>query len=122
MENGTLKLKSQYENKEYEVKIIKSNYLQDHNLYIGLVYRDYMPDFCNTAEYWAPYCDITVNITKLPDNQACIDVNNLGDYICDWLIENKLAKPTNKVARSGFCTYPIFEFDLNEVNKYLMEA
>ena len=56
-----------------------------------------------------PYATLTVNLPDVPlnENQACIDVNNLGESIVKDLIENKIIEPTNYVATSGFCSYPI---------------
>ncbi|WP_067783580.1 DUF4313 domain-containing protein [Actinomyces vulturis] len=57
--------------------------------------------------------NLTKNIEDAPilsDRQACIDTNNLGESIEQWLIDNKIAVSTGLIARSGFCAYPVMEF------------
>lgn len=47
------------------------------------------------------------------DKRAFVDTNN-----CDWaerfLKKNKLAKGTGIKAQSGFCTYPLYEWDTSK--------
>ena len=50
---------------------------------------------------------------------AYIDINDNGNEIIDWLITNKLGKLTGRICHSGFCMYPEFEFDMDEVQKYV---
>ena len=65
-----------------------------------------------------PFATLTVNLNsakeKLPVNQAYVDINN-----CPWaeefIAENKLGKATGKYKSSGFCTYPLYEFDLSKL-------
>ena len=61
---------------------------------------------------------VTVNLPsgEADGTHAYIDTNN-----CPWaeqmLIDNGFAKPTGKYGISGFCTYPLYEFDLTKFNK-----
>ena len=75
---------------------------------------------CIDEEYGfeEPLARLTVNLQdykNLKDNQAFIDTNN-----CPWaeefLKENKFAKPTGIMGHSGYCVYPLYEFDLEELN------
>lgn len=49
------------------------------------------------------------------DTRTFVDTNN-----CPWaekfLRENGIAKPTGIVMQSGFCSYPLYEFDLSKLN------
>lgn len=66
------------------------------------------------------YAELTVN---LPDakvynkNQAYVDTNN-----CTWAIEyikrSGIGKPLSDFSVSGFCIYPLFEFNLERMKKY----
>ena len=56
---------------------------------------------------------ITVNFPTelLPPNQAYLDTNNVPG-IEQFVKENGLGKPMYQHHVSGFCTYPLYEFDL----------
>lgn len=57
------------------------------------------------------YSDVTVNLDS-ERSAGCqfIDTNNNGDQILDWLEENKFGERTGRTGKSGFCTYPEFNF------------
>ena len=65
-----------------------------------------------------PFATLTVNLNSyketMPANMAYVDTNN-----CPWaeqfIAENKLGKATGKYKSSGFCTYPLYEFDLSKL-------
>ena len=71
------------------------------------------------------YTVLTVNLEESPafgiPDKAFIDTNNNGDEIIEWLKANNLGKETGRMAASGWCIYPEFEFDMNEVEKYVYE-
>lgn len=99
----------------HSLGIYLDNYADNDNLYVGLI-------CCNEEDYGEPWSDLTVNLdTKLAPNRAYIDTNNNGNEIINWLISNKLGKPTGRYGASGFCVYPEFEFDMNELKKYIAE-
>lgn len=62
------------------------------------------------------FATLTVNIPESGlfcyENTAFIDTNN-----CPWaekfLKENKIAKPTGHYGHSGWCSYPLYEFNLS---------
>ena len=83
--------------------VVVSNYTANDNLYVGLEDED--------GELW----DMTVNFgVKLPHNQAYIDTNNFRDAAI--IIPNmKLGKFIGKVGYSGFCKYPLYEFDMEKL-------
>jgi hypothetical protein len=61
---------------------------------------------------------ITVNLpySEADETHAYIDTNN-----CPWaekmLTENGFAKPTGDYGFSGWCQYPLYEFDLTKFSK-----
>lgn len=62
-----------------------------------------------------PWSDLTVNIpgTMTPDGMAFIDTNN-NPWAEAFLVENGLAKPTGVTGRSGYCSYPLYSFDMSK--------
>ncbi len=65
-----------------------------------------------------PFATLTVNLDSmfaLDKNQSYIDTNN-----CPWaenfIKENSLGKPTGHLGFSGFCSYPLYIFDLDKLN------
>jgi hypothetical protein len=105
-----LKLQSVYGG-EYEVTIKTSTYASNGNLYVGLV--------CWEDGYPEPYSDITVNLgARCGSNKGFVDTNN-NPGIEDWIEVNKLGKPTGRIAPSGFCVYPEYEFNMEELKKYM---
>ena len=88
-----------------------SMYTDNDNLFMGLAYED--PEYGKQ-----PYTDVTVNITKLPYLMAAIDVNNNGQEMMDFLVDNGLAKPVSgQAAHSGFVDYPIAVFNEEALEK-----
>lgn len=93
-------------------------YANDNNLYVGLDWYD--------QEYgcWEPYCDVTVNIRKLPFLESAIDTNNNGDRIIKFLVDQGFGELTSKVQPSGFCIFPVFRFNpekLKEIDPVMFE-
>ena len=69
-----------------------------------------------------PYGNLTVNLADnnelLPKYHAYIDVNNMPEA-ADVLSESGLAMPTGDVRRSGFVTYPLYEFNKDVLAEYV---
>lgn len=66
-----------------------------------------------------PYATITVNLCSKYQSftRAFIDTNN-----CPWaeqfLVGYNIAHPVENIrATSGFCSYPLYEFDLDQLGK-----
>lgn len=56
---------------------------------------------------------MTVNLCDiLLPNQAYVDTNNAPE-VEQFIVDNKLGKPTGRQMASGFCSYPLYEFDLD---------
>lgn len=74
---------------------------------------------CLYTEDGEPYADLTVNLEDSMANceMAYVDTNN-----CPWadnfIKDNGLGEPTGKVGKSGFCTYPLYKFNLDMMAKY----
>lgn len=67
-----------------------------------------------------PYATLTVNlpntILKIKPNQAFVDLGNFPTAE-DFITHNGLGKFTGLYDISGFNTYPLYEFDLDKLNK-----
>ena len=71
------------------------------------------------TEDMEPYADITVNIENgIADYEmAYVDVNNFP-WAEAFIKENGIGKPMGVVGRSGFCTYPLYFFNLDMMTQY----
>ncbi|MBP3708295.1 MAG: DUF4313 domain-containing protein [Clostridia bacterium] len=92
----------------YKVIPFKSRYFNNNTLAVILM-TDKGEDFA----------DITVNIefTQANDTMAYIDTNN-NKWVEKFLQDNKIAKPTGEYGFSGFCSYPLYEFDLTKLEEF----
>lgn len=77
--------------------------------------------YCQEEGWKESYAVLTVNLEDYPTfgNRAYVDTNNLGDEILQWIEDNNLGQPTGEIGYSGFCVYPEYEFNLDEINKHL---
>lgn len=97
---------------EYQLKIEIRKYAINDNLCIQLLYYD------DEFESYMPYATLTTNLDgKLGDGCAYVDTNN-----CPWaipLIEKyKLGEYCGTMKQSGFCSYPLYKFDLDALAKH----
>ena len=90
----------------YEVTAFKTQYRNNNSLAVQLLDED-----------GSPFGMLTVNLPEtreLKDNEQFVDVNN-----CPWAPEfirgNALGEPTGRMGQSGFCSYPLYAFDLNKL-------
>ena len=76
-------------------------------MYIGL---------CNkTEEGYESYGDITVNLShKAPDYCGYVDVNNMPE-LEKFIADNQLGEFTGLVEQSGYCTYPLYMFNVDRL-------
>ena len=89
----------------YRVKMAVDRYVTNKNLAL--------PMWCEDG----PFATLTVNLDeKLPGNQAYVDVNN-----CPWaedlIRQYEIGKPLGRVRPSGWCVYPLYEFDLDRIKE-----
>ena len=66
-----------------------------------------------------PIARITVCLSgKVGENEAYVDTNNCP-WAEDFIEEYKLGEDTGKIGFSGFCTYPLYKFNIDAINKYI---
>lgn len=108
-----LKFKSQWVEEPMDAVIVKSKYANNGRTYLGL--------YCKEEEYFEPWTDITVNLFGPITDESCafVDTNNCPDIV-RFLEENKLAEPTGRVRQSGWCMYPEYRFNYEEVDKHVV--
>lgn len=94
----------------YPIKLRMHRY-QNKNLAIQMI--------CAAGAYKGEsFAFLTTNLYKLDKpNQAFIDINNLENAI-EFIKKYRLGKIVNR-ASSGYCTYPVVEFNMEEVEKYV---
>lgn len=94
-----------------EVKLSIAHYQNNGNLAIQMI--------CVNGEYEnEPFAFLTVNLNeKLPENCAYIDINNLRQAF-DFCLLNKLAEFDYSFKQSGYCSYPLMRFNMDEIKKY----
>lgn len=72
-----------------------------------------------------PFAVATVNLpesSRLAVNEQFVDTNNVPG-IAEWLTCTGVATPTGRTARSGFCEYPVFAFNLPaEVERQIISS
>ena len=88
-----------------------NTYANNNNLYVGLDGYD------DEYSCWDPYCDVTVNVRKLPFLESAIDTNNNGNRIIAFLEQNGFGELTQKVVPSGFCVFPVFRFNAEKLKE-----
>lgn len=87
----------------YDVEPVRLTYLNG-NLCIRLM--------CKTGE---PFGTLTKNLDfKLAENEAYVDTNNIPDAE-RFIKDNNLGVKLKKIGRSGFCEYPLYQFDLGVI-------
>ena len=66
-----------------------------------------------------PFADDTVNFYFLEPGCAFIDTNNFPE-IGNILEHEGIATPLNQYKRSGYCDYPLYEFNMAKLADYSM--
>ncbi|OUM63119.1 hypothetical protein PIROE2DRAFT_10431 [Piromyces sp. E2] len=80
------------------------------------VYENTFLTFFDMEE--GPFCRITVNIIPFNDPAlACIDTNN-HPFLEDIIKEYDLGEPIGISIPSGFCRYPVYRFNLTQIEKH----
>lgn len=91
---------------EYNIALKKTEYTNGRTAIIMNVVEDN-----KIVEQWGV---LTVNLPDEPllgENFAYVDTNNNGQDIIGWLEENNIAHTTGFYGFSGFCSYPMVEFE-----------
>jgi hypothetical protein len=99
-------MKFKFYGEKYELFLEVDKYVNNDNIAI---------EVWDTNE--GPFADLTVNIYDLPEGLACIDTNNFPDAI-RLIEEYNLGEFTSNFATSGYCTYPIYKLNIENINKY----
>lgn len=111
---ASLTYRSKCEEKDYPVTLLLTSYTNG-NLAISLQTEanGYLEDFAT----------ITVNFKDelLSPNQAYLDINNVP-RIDQFIEKNSLGKPAGREKCSGFCSYPLYEFDLSRCMEHISLA
>jgi hypothetical protein len=62
-----------------------------------------------------PYGDVTVNLlSSMPPYCAFVDTNNMPE-LEDFLVKNGIAEFTGLAQTSGFCSYPLYQFNVEKM-------
>lgn len=88
-----------------EVVAVSANYENNDNLAVILYEK----------ESGEMYGVVSVNLCPLLPNFAFVDTNNMGENIIDFLKENKIATSTGTYRQSGWCRFPLYEFDMGKL-------
>ena len=96
----------------YDIAFTVATYAETENTAVEL--------WCKGDWGWEPYARLTVNILPIPKGNACLDVNNLHG-IEDWIMENNLGTPLGGTISSGFCEYPVYKLNMQEIEKHLLK-
>lgn len=91
-----------------KVYLKKHEYLVDKTLAVSAI--------CENEEPWTM---VTINIGEEPLNEKCAFVKDYAENegMANFLVKNKIAKPTGRMFPSGFVMIPEYEFDLNKLSK-----
>lgn len=109
----TLEYESFLSHMPFPVTLEISSYLNNGNLYIGLV------DV--SEEYPEPYGDVTVNIGHAPSYCGYLDLNNMPE-LEEFIKKNDLGEFTGIMQRSGFCEYPLYLFNVDKLRELAPEG
>ena len=94
-----------------KVTPVLNMYRDNDNLYVGLTSYD------EDLEAEDNYCDLTVNVYKLPYLHSAIDTTYSGEAKLKFLQEQGFGELTGNSLRSGFCTYPVFRFNEDKLRE-----
>lgn len=97
-------MKIKFKEKEYSIEI--SHYFNNNNFALVMQGEE------------EPYAVMTVNLGPLFDpTMAFVDTNKFPEVI-DIIKDYNLGEDTGITRVSGFCVYPLYKFNLEEVSKY----
>lgn len=95
---------------EKQARLLVRRYAEPNNLAISILVNE---------EYGEEDLIISVNIIPLPDGMTALDRNNYECYglwqqIIELIRDNELGICRGEIP-SGFCMYPVFQFDINKL-------
>lgn len=111
--NKQLKMNSRFTG-SVKLELEINAYLDNHRMYIGLIETD--------GEYPEPFADLTVNINApCPDYCGYVDTNNCPE-LEDFIAEHGLGEFTGMMGSSGFCSYPLYMFNVERLREVAPES
>lgn len=103
-------LRLQESGETVELELVPTYYVSNRTLAIQLVDKE------------GYYCDLTRCLSDAPGkNCAYVDVNNMESDIIQRLEKGGFGKVTGKTCKSGYVTYPEFEFDADILKENMNE-
>ena len=114
-----------YENKTYKVFSLDTPYGHEEVICVPREYCDgrtlAIEMISVKGTYHESYAVLTVNLDcysgrrTQSGTRAYVDTNNNEHWGClDFIKNNNLGKPLGIQTQSGFCVYPLYEFNVNE--------
>lgn len=108
-----LELKTSY-GETLKVQLEISQYANNGCIYVGVLSKG--------EDGLEPYENLTVNLRDgAPDYCGYIDTNNMPEAE-EFLRKNDLGYFTGLVGRSGFCTYPMYCFNVEKLRELCPEG
>lgn len=95
--------------KTYDVNVVRKKAMDGKALLIQLYCDDGSP-FARLTTFIPGFSD------SLKENQAYVDTNNIAEAE-EFIVSNGIGKPLSGFAVSGYCTYPLFEFNLDQISE-----
>ena len=94
---------------EWDLTLYKSHYTHGGNLAVYAV-----------SDEGETFAVLTVNLETFDldgdQEYAFVDTNN-NPWAEKFLVDNNIAQPTNIKISQGFCTYPLYKFDLTKLKE-----
>ena len=88
-----------------------ASYMNNNRMYIGLI-----------DEKGERFADMTVNIdSPCPDYCGYVDVNNCPELV-DFIEKHELGEFTGLMGQSGFCSYPLYLFNVEKLREVAPES
>ena len=100
--------------KTYELSFRKGHYQNNSRLAIQVMCKE------EGEDWYEPFCTLTVNLEdsiQIQDNRAYIDTNNCPKDLIQSLEEQGVMTKTRIAQQSGYCVYPLYEFNQEWLNK-----
>ena len=92
----------------YNVKVVRDNYVNNQSLAVMLLEKN-----------GEPFADLTVNIDDgiADETMAYVDTNN-NKWAEKFIVDNGLGIKMGIEGFSGFCSYPLYKFDIDKIASY----
>ena len=96
----------------FDCKLSVNKYTNNGNTAIQIFSKNEEFDF------WEPFAMLTVNLDKkLDEGYAYLDINSFREAEA-FVIKNNLGEFAEDYGFSGFCVYPLFKLNMEEIQKY----